>query len=311
MAAAFALPALAQAQNYPTKPVRIVTTAPGNAFDIATRLIADRLGASLGQPFIVDNRGGAGGSVAGTTVARAQPDGYTLLSYGPAMYQIVLLAKDVPYDPQNDFAPITLVLLSPNVMVVHPSVPVNSVKELIALARAKPGQINYGAGDPGSSLHLAGEQFKAITGINMVGVPYKSTVQTVNALLAGEVQVTFPNVAAAMPHIKDGKVKVLAVCTSRAFPLLPNVPTMPAAGVAGFESAAMLGIYAPAKTPAAIINRLNQEVVKALAAPEVKDRLLNLGAIVVGSNPEELAARLKSEMDTTGKLIKALGIKAQ
>ncbi|MGZ5711645.1 MAG: Bug family tripartite tricarboxylate transporter substrate binding protein [Burkholderiales bacterium] len=297
------------AQPFPTKPIRMVTSQPGNGFDIASRIIAERLTGTLGQPVIVDNRGGAGGVIAGEIVARAQPDGHTLLSYGNTIWQIGFMRKNVPYDPQKDFAPITIVVVAPNVLVVHPSLGANSVKELIALARAKPGQLNYGGGNTGSTAHLAAELFKSMAGVNLVHVPYKSTAQSVAALAAGEVQVMFPNGAAASPYIKSGKVKVLAVTTSVPFPLLPGVPTVASSGLPGFESAAIHAIFAPARTPAAIVSRLNQEIVKVLNTPEITERFLAMGTMVVGSSPEQLAATLRKEMETSGKLIRALGIR--
>ncbi len=301
---------IAYAQAFPTKPIRMVTSQAGNGFDIASRIIAERLSASLGQPVIVDNRGGAGGVIAGEIVARAQPDGHTLLSYGNTIWQIGFMRKNVPFDPQKDFAPITIAVMAPNVLAVHPSIAANSVKELIALARAKPGQLNYGGGNTGSTAHLAAELFKSMAGVNLVHVPYKSTVQSVAALAAGEVQVMFPNVAAASPYIKSGRVKVLAVTTALPFAPLPGVPTVTSSGLPGFESAAIHGIFAPAKTPPAIIGRLNQEIVNVLNTPEVTEKFFGMGTLVVGSSPQALAATVRKEMETSGKLIGALGIRA-
>jgi tripartite-type tricarboxylate transporter receptor subunit TctC len=298
------------AQPFPTKPIRIVTSQPGNAFDIASRVIAERLTQSLGQPVIVDNRGGAGGVIAGDIVAKAQPDGHTLLSYGNTIWQIGFMRSNVPFDPLRDFAPITMAVVSPNVLVVHPSIPAGSVRELIALAKAKPGQLNYGGGNTGSTAHLAAELFKSMAGVNLVHVPYKSTAQSTAALAAGEVQVMFPNGAVALPHIKAGRLKVLGVTTLLPFPLLPGVPTIASAGLPGFESAAMQGIFAPARTPVRIVTRLNQEIVKALNTPEVTERFLGMGMMVVASSPEQLTATVRKEMETSGKLIRALGIRA-
>jgi tripartite-type tricarboxylate transporter receptor subunit TctC len=298
------------AQAYPTKPIRVVTSQPGNAFDTASRIIAERLTVSLGQPVIVDNRGGAGGVIAGEIVAKAQPDGHTLLSYGNTIWQIGFMRKNVPFDPLKDFAPITLAVVSPNVLIVHPTVAVSSVKELIALAKSRPGQLNYGGGNTGSTAHLAAELFKSMAGVNLVHVPYKSTAQSVVALVAGEVQVMFPNGATATPYIKSGKAKVLAVTTAVPFPLMPGVPTVASAGLPGFESTAIHAIMAPAKTPPAIIARLNREIVKVLNTPEVTERFLGMSAMVVASSPEQLAAAIRKEMETSGKLIRTLGIRA-
>ena len=294
---------------FPTKPIRMVTTQPGSGFDVATRVIADGLAASLGQPVIVDNRGGAGGVIAGEIVARAQPDGHTLLSYGPAIWLVPFMRKNVPYDPLKDFSPITLAVTAPNVLVVHPSVAASSVRELIALAKAKPGQLNYGGGNTGSSAHLAAELFKSMAGVNLVHVPYKSTAQSVIALIAGEVQVMFPNATSISPHLKSGKLKALAVTTAAPTPLLPGMPTVAASGLPGYESSATHGIFAPAGTPATIITRLNQEIVKVLNRPEVKEKFLSHGTMVVGSSPGQLTAVVKGEMATSGKLIRELGIR--
>ncbi len=308
--AAAAAAAAAEPPPFPTKPIRIVTTQPGSGFDISSRIIAEHLAANLGQPVIVDNRGGAGGVIAGEIVARAQPDGHTLLSYGNTFWQITFMRKDVPFDPLKDFAPITLAVMSPNVLVVHPSVPVGSVKELIALAKAKPGALNYGGGNTGSTAHLTAELFKSMAGVNLVHVPYKSTGQSVAALAAGEVQVMFPNATAVSPYIKSGRVKVLAVTTAAPFPLLPGVPTVAASGLPGFESAAMQGFFAPAKTPAAVVAKLNRELVNVLKRPDVNERFLGLGTMVVASTPEALTAKVRTEMETSGKLIRALNIRA-
>ena len=310
LAAALACAGVASAQTFPTKPIRVVTSQPGNGFDIASRIIGERLSVSLGQPIIVDNRGGAGGVIAGEIVAKAPPDGHTLLSYGNTIWQIGFMRRNVPFDPLRDFAPITLAVAAPNVLIVHPAVAAGSVRKLIALARAKPGQLNYGGGNTGSTAHIAAESFKSMAGVNIAHVPYKSTVQSVAALAAGEVQVMFPNVAAAMAYIKPGRVKVLAVTTAVPFPPLPGVPTVAASGLPGFESAALHAIFAPAKTPAAIVDRLHREIVNVLNTPEIGERFFGMGTMVVASSPEQLRAAVKKEMETTGKLISALGIRA-
>lgn len=308
--AALACAGVGHAQTFPTKPIRVVTSQPGNGFDIASRIIGERLSVSLGQPIIVDNRGGAGGVIAGEIVAKAPPDGHTLLSYGNTTWQIGFMRRNVPFDPLRDFAPITLAVMAPNVLIVHPSLTVSSVKDLIALAKARPGQLNYGGGNTGSTAHLAAETFKSAAGINLAHVPYKSTAQSTAALAAGEVQVMFPNVAAASPFIKSGRVKVLAVTTLVPFPPLPGVPTVAASGLPGFESAALQGIFAPAKTPAEIVGRLNREIVKILNTPEVTERFFGMGTMVVASTPAQLGAAVRKEMETSGKLIRALGIRA-
>ena len=300
----------AAAQDYPVKPIRIVTTQPGSGFDLASRLIAEGLSAGLGQQAIVDNRGGAGGIIAGEIVAKAAPDGYTLLSYGPAIWLISYMRKSVPFDPLRDFAPITWAVSAPNVLIVHPSLPVRSAKELIALAKARPGELNYGGGNTGSSAHLAAELFKFRAGINVVHVPYKGTGQSIAALAAGEVQVMFPNATTATPYIKTGRVRALAVTTEQPTDLLPGLPTLASAGLPGYVSAANQGIFVQAKTPAPLIRRLHGEIVRVLTRPDVKERFFNTGTLVIASTPEQLAAMMKAEMASLGKLIQAIGIRA-
>ena len=300
----------AAAQDYPVKPIRIVTTQPGSGFDLATRLIADGLSAGLGQQAIVDNRGGAGGLIAGEIVARAAPDGYTLLSYGPAFWLIRFMRKSVPYDSLTDFAPITWTVSAPNVLVVHPSVPVKSVKELIALAKARPGELNYGGGNTGSSAHLAAELFKYRAGVNILHVPYKGTGQSIAALAAGEVQLMFPNATTATAYTKAGRLRALAVATLEPTDLLPGLPTLAASGLPGYVSAANQGMFAPAKTPPPLIRRLHAEVARILTRAEVKERFFAAGTLVIASSPEALTAMMKSEMASLGKLIQDIGIRA-
>ena len=301
--------ATAAAQEYPLKPIRIVTTQPGSGFDLASRLIAEGLTAGLGQQAIVDNRGGAGGVIAGEIVARAAPDGYTLLSYGPAIWLIQFMRKSVPFDPVRDFAPITWAVSAPNVLVVHPSVPARSVKELIALAKARPGELNYGGGNTGSSAHLAAELFKFKAGVDIVHVPYKGTGQSIAALAAGEVQVMFPNATTATSYTRVGRLRALAVATTEPTDLLPGLPTLSASGLPGFVSAANQGIFAPANTPGPVIRRLHGELVRILTRPDVKERFFSAGTLVIASSPEKLVAMMKSEMTSLGKLIRDLGIR--
>lgn len=300
----------AAGQAFPTRPVRIVTTQPGSGFDLASRVIAEGLSARLGQQAIVDNRGGAGGVIAGEIVARAAPDGHTLLSYGPAIWLIQFIRKGVPFDPMKDFAPITWAVSSPNVLVVHPAVQASSVRELIALAKARPSTLNFGGGNTGSSAHLAGELFKSRAGIDIVHVPYKSTGQSVAALAAGEVQLMFPNATTASAYIREGRLRALAVTTAEPTDLVPGVPTLAASGLPGYVSAANLGVFAPAKTPAALVQRLHADVVGVLTQPAVKSRFFNTGTLVIASSPQELRALMASEMATLGKLIQRLGIGA-
>ncbi|MBI3939178.1 MAG: tripartite tricarboxylate transporter substrate binding protein [Betaproteobacteria bacterium] len=295
-------------QAYPNKPIRIVAPEAGGGGDFAARLIALGLSGSLGQQVIVENRGGASGIIAGRTVAKAPPDGYTLLFYG-SIFWIGALLQDVPYDPVADFSPITLATSSPNILVVHPSLPVNSVKELIALAKARPGELNY-ASTTGSTPHLAAELFKAMAGVNIVRIPYKGAGPALNDLIGGQVQLMFPVAAAVTPHVKSGRLRALAVTSVEPSELVRGLPTV-AATVPGYESVQMTAMFAPAKTPATIINRLNQEIVQVLNRADVKEKFFNAGAKVVGGSPEQLMATMKSEMARLGKVIKDAGIRAE
>ena len=297
---------VAVAQDYPSKPIRIVAAGPGGTVDLVARLIAPGLAASLGQPVLVDNRAS---NVTGELVAKAPPDGYTLL-LGAGTQLLGPLLQKVSYDPVKDFAPVTLTTMSPNLLVVHPSVPVKSVKELIALAKARPGELNYSATGTGGGPHLAAELFKLLAGINIAHVPYKTTGLAINALLGGEVQLMF-STAGSMAQARSGKLRALAVTSAQPSLLLPEVPTMAASGVPGYEAVSKQGVLAPAATPAAIINRLNQEIVRILTSAEIKEKLLSTGAEPVGSSPQEFAASIKSEIVRMGKVIQAAGIRVE
>jgi tripartite-type tricarboxylate transporter receptor subunit TctC len=298
----------ASSQSYPNKPIRIVTIEAGGGGDLAARLIAQGLSGSLGQQVLVDNRGG--GVIAIEIVAKAPPDGYTLLLYGGTLWIGPLLQK-VSWDPVRDFSPITLAVTFPNIVAVHPSMPVKSVKELTALAKARPGELNYGSGSIGASTHLAAELFKSMAGVNIVRVPYKGGGPATIALVTGEVQLMFATVGLVTPHVKSGRLRALAVTTAQPSALAPGLPTVAASGVPGYESASILGILAPAKTPEGIINRLNQEIVRALHRPEVKERLFSSGVETVGSSPVELAATMRAESAKWGKVVKEAGIRAE
>jgi tripartite-type tricarboxylate transporter receptor subunit TctC len=294
-------------QNYPSKPIRIVTAAPGSGNDFAARLMAPGLTGSLGQQVIVDNRG----IIAIETVAKAPPDGYTLLFYGTVLWLAPFLRDNVSYDPILDFSPVTWVTNSPNILVVHPSLPVKSVEALIALAKARPGELNYGSGSAGSTSHLAAELFKAMAGVNIVRIPYKGAAPALNDVIAGQVHLIFPSASSVMPYVKSGRLRALAVASAEPSALAPNLPTVAASGLPGYESASILGMFAPAGTPATIINRLNQEIERALNRTEVKQKLFNAGAEVVASSPERLAATVKSEMARLGKVIRDAGIRGE
>jgi tripartite-type tricarboxylate transporter receptor subunit TctC len=296
------------AQTYPTRPVRIVTSPAGGGNDFAARLIALGLSGPLGQQVIVDNR--AGGVVPGDVAARSKPDGYTLLVAG-GTFTIGPLLEKTPYDPVRDFEPITLIGVAPNVLVVHPSLPVKSVKELIALARSRPGDLNYSAATPGSQSHLAAELLKTMANVNIVRVAYKGTGQAVQAVLSGEVQVLFANTPSVGPHVKAGKLRALAVTGLKPSPHFPSLPTMTNAGLPGYEVISMDGIYAPAKTPREIVTRLNQEIVRVITSAEVKQKFFDAGVEVVGTSPDAFAQRIKAEMDQWSKIIRAGGIKVE
>jgi tripartite-type tricarboxylate transporter receptor subunit TctC len=289
------------AQDYPTKPVRIVTPPAGAGNDYVARVIAQGLTASLGQQLVVDNRPAA---IVGELVAKAPADGYTLLAIGSVLWLTPLLQDNVGYDPVKDFSPISVTGLSVNVLVVHPSVAANSVKELIALAKAKPGQLNYATGGTGSSNHLAAELFKSMAGINLVRIPYKGSGPAVNDLVSGQVQIMFPTTAAGLPHVKSGRLRALAVTSLQPSALAPGLPTVTDSGVPGYESVVMYALFAPAKTPAAIVKRVNKDLVQYLRSPAGTERLFTAGIEVVASTPGELATAMKSEMTRLGKLIK-------
>jgi tripartite-type tricarboxylate transporter receptor subunit TctC len=293
-------------QDYPTRPIRIVTGEPGGSTDFAVRLIAQGIAGPLGQQVITDNRNAM---VAQDVVIRGLADGYTLLFAG-GFFWIGPLLQKMSYDPIKDFAPITLATISPIVLVVHPSVQATSVKDVIALAKAKPGVLNYGSGASGTANHLAAELFKSMVGVNIVRVPYKGAGPAATALIGGEVQMAFINIAAAAPHIKSGKVRALGVGSAQPSALLPGAPTI-ASTVPGYESVASQAMFAPAGTPAAIVTRLNREVVRVLNTPDMKAKMFDTGAEVVGNSPEQFAAVMKSEIARLGKVIKDAHITAE
>ena len=243
------------------KPVRIVTTVPGGSLDLTARVIGPKLSERLGQPVIVDNRGGV---ISMELVAKAPADGYTLLIASGSLWTNQFLRDDTPWDALRDYAPVTLLVTSPNVLLVHPSMPVKSVKELVALAKARKGQLNYSSGQSGSSSHIAGELFKSMAGVDVVRVAYKGQGPAMLSLVTGETQLSFPNAAAAAPYMKTGRVRALAVTTVKPSALAPGLPTVAASGLPGYESKAMVALFAPAKTPAAIVGQLNAEVVRVL-----------------------------------------------
>lgn len=297
----------ASAQNYPVKPIRVITAGVGGGNDVSARLVAQGLSAGFGQQAIVDNR--ASGVVTAEAVARAPADGYTVMVYGSTVW-ITPLLQPTPYDPVNDFAPITMVASSPHVIVVHPSLPVKSVKDLIALAKSRPGALADASLGTGTSTHLGAELFKSMAEVKILRVPYKSAATQIADLLGGHVQMTFSTTGAATPHLASGRLRALAVTSAKPSTLMPGLPTV-AATLPGFESGAIYVMFAPARTPAAIISRLNQETVRFLQQPDTREKFFNSGLEVVGSTAEELGAKMKSEMARLGKLIKDVGIKVE
>jgi len=307
-----ALLSAAAAAQYPAKPVRfIVPSAVGGGTDIIARAISLKLGESLGQQFVVDNRPGAGQMIGIELAAKAPADGYTLLMAASTLAINPIMYKKVPYDPIRDFAPITQAATLPNVLVVHPSLPVKSVAELIAYAKQHPGELNFASAGIGTSPQMSIELLKSMTGIDMVHIPYKGTAPGVVDVLAGQVKVMAPNLLTALPHIKAGKLRALAVTSVKRTEALPEVPTVAEAGVPGYDSTQWYGVLAPAGTPPQIVARLHDEIVHALRDAEVGKRLAADGAEAVGNRPEEFAAFIQSETEKWAKVAAAAGIRAE
>ena len=294
------------AQAYPHRPIRLVSPEAGGGADFQARLIAQALAGPLGQRVIVDNRNGV---IAAEIVAKAPPDGYTLLIYSSPLWVLPLLQDNASWDPVKHFSPITWATNSPNLLVVHPSMAAASVKELVALAKTRAGELNYASSTIGSSTHIAGELFKFIAGVNIVRVPYRGNGPALNALIGGQVQLMFPNAGAAVPHIKAGALKALAVTSAQPSKLFPTLPTVASAGLPGYDSGTIIGFFAPAGTPAAVMTQLNQEIVRVLERAEVKERLWNLGVETVGNSPKEFAAVIREDMARMVKLISETGMR--
>jgi tripartite-type tricarboxylate transporter receptor subunit TctC len=289
----------------------IVAYPPGGGTDQVGRVMADQLSQTLGQNVVVDNRGGATGNIGTELAARAVPDGYTLLMGNVAPNAVnVSLFKKLGFDPVKDFAPVSLVAITPNILVAHPSIPVKTVKELIAYAKARPGTLNFPSAGVGSSSHLAGEMLKSLAGISMVHIPFKGGGPALVAVIAGEVQIMFATMPAAMPHVKSGKVKPVAVTTAKRSQAMPELPTIADSGVKGYEASTWYGLLAPARTPPAIITRLHADTVKILAGP-TRQRLEVQGFEPEGGTPAEFAAYIKSEIVKWAKVIKDAGIPAE
>ena len=299
----------AQALPYPTKPIRlIVPTPPGGGADIATRIIAKKLAEGLGQPVLVENRAGAGGNVSAEYVAKQPPDGYTIymgaigpFAISPSLY------KSLPYDPLRDFAPITLSVVMSNILVAHPSVTAKTVAELVAIARAAPGRLSYGSSGNGSTPHLAGEIFKAMTGVDLLHVPYKGSGQSLADTVGGQVQVSFDSLPSQLAYIRGGKLRALAVTSLKRSAGLPEVPTVAESGFPGFDASSWFGLVGPAGLPAEIANKASGEVARILAVPAMREKFVQQGSDPVGSTPEEFGAYIRAETEKWARVVRATG----
>lgn len=295
----------AAAQSFPTKPIRVVVPfPPGGGTDIVARAVSPKMSEVLGQPVIIENRAGAGGNIGTDVVAKSAPDGYTLLVASASTAINTTLMKNITWDFKRDFAPVALLVLNQHLLAAHPSVPANSVQELIALAKAKPGQVTFASYGNGSSAHLTGELFKMMAGIDLLHVPYKGAAPAVNDLVGGQVNVMFADVAALLPHVNSGKLKALAIASAKRFEGLPDVPTVAESGVPGFEAGGFLGLVAPAGTPRDVVARLNEAANQALAVPEVHARLIALASIPMAGTPEQFGQRIGVEIDKWARVIR-------
>ena len=319
MAAAAVLAALglagapAGAQDYPSRPIKLVVPfAAGGGSDIVARTVAQKLAESLGQPVVVENKPGAGGNIGTDQVAKAPPDGYTIVMgvFGPIAVNPSLFSK-LPYDPIRDFEPITQAVTVTNMLVVHPSVPANTVAELIEYGRKNPGKLASATGGTGTAGHMASELFKSMTKLDMAVIPYKGAAPAVNDVLGGQVPMTFEALLSTLPHVKAGKLKAIAVTTSTRSSLLPNVPTIAEAGLKGYDANNWYGFLAPARTPQPVIDKLNREMVKVLALPEVKEKLAGVGAEPVGNSPQEFAAVIRADVAKWKRIVQETGAKAE
>ena len=304
------IPALAQ--QFPNRPVRLISPyPPGGGNDTLARILADRLGEGLGQRVIVDNRPGANTIVGSEITAKSAPDGHTLILLPTSLVTNPSFYRKLPYDTARDFAPVALIALSPQMLVTHPSVPATTVKEFVALARAKPGQLSYASSGQGSVGHLAGLLFTMMTRTDLVHIAYKGTAPAVVELLGGHVPLMFSSMLNTLPHVRAGKLRILGLTSAKRSPALPDVPTIAEAGVPGYESTLWYGMLAPGKTPAAIVQRINTEVEKALRQPDVAEKLASQGVDTYYSTPEQFAARIKEEIPKWAKVIGASGVRPE
>jgi tripartite-type tricarboxylate transporter receptor subunit TctC len=302
----------ARAQPYPSKPIRFVVPYPaGGPLDTVARLLGQKVSESTRQPVIVDNKPGAGGNIGADAVAKAAPDGYTILMGAVATHAInPYLYASMPYDAARDFIPVTQIASTPNVLVVNPSVPASTVPEFIAYAKANPGKLNFGSGSTGSAGHLAGELFKTMAGVDMTHVPYKGAAPAMNDLIGGQIQLMFDNLASSLAQVRAGRIKALAVTTAKRSALAPQLPTIAESGLPGFDINTWFGLFVPAGTPRGVVERLHAEFTRALAAPDIREKMLNLGAEPVGSTPEQFAAYVRAEAAKYARVVKASGARA-
>jgi len=296
-------------QAYPNRPVRILTCEPGGTCDLSARVVAQALTERLGQQVVVENRGAASGLIAVQAMLKAPADGYTLLFHSSPIWLMPYLQDNVPFDPIRDLAPVSLAVRAPLVLVVHPSLPVRSTKELIALAKARPGELDYGSGATGAPPHLAAELFKSMAGVNILRIAHRGTGTAVIDLVAGRIPIMFPVLATIAPHLKAGRVRALAITTQQPSPLAPGLPTISETALPGYDFAGVFGLLAAAGTPTPIVTRLQQELATSLGRPEVRERLIAAGMEAVASTPDEFSARVKAEMTTLGKVIRDAGIR--
>lgn len=304
--------AAAQAQTYPTRPVRmIVGFPPGGGTDLFARSLSEKLTASLGQPVIVENRAGATSVIGTDIVAKSPPDGHTLLTTSSAYAIVAAVQKKLPYDPLTALVPVSFIALTPNMVLVHPSVPAKSIKELIALAKSKPGQLNYGSTGNAGPYHLAAEMFKHMTRVNIVHVPYKGAGPALIAAISGEVGILFGNIVSATPHVRGGRLRALAVTTTRRSTIAPELPTVAEAGVPGYDFATWFGVLAPAGTPPAVIARLNDEIRKALSAEDLRRKWLADGAEPDSSTPDAFGKLIRNDIERLRKLVRETNITSE
>jgi len=311
LAAWFCSPA-AHGQNYPTRPIRVlVGFTPGGTTDVVARVIAQKVSEGFKQSVVIDNRPGAGANIAAELAAKAPPDGYTILAVNPGLAISATLYAKLGYSALRDLAPVARIADSSHLLIVHPSLPARNIRELIALAKARPGQLNFSSSGVGNADHFAGELFNSMAGIKVVHVPYKGGAQAAQDTVTGQVSMYFSGILVGLPLAKTGKVRALAVATDKRSPLAPEIPTIAEAGLPGYEMTLWNAIFAPAATPKDIIGRLNAEIVKALQSHDVQERLAALGAAPGGGSPEDLGAYFKSEVEKFGKIVRALGLKIE